>query len=212
MNQTSDIHFSGNDPTSEWLAEVGAYVSLPAARAPRSPAIEDGLQQDVPTALYRLYDVDSRLLYVGIADTPDVRWAQHAKDKHWWGDVAERFVHWMPNREAALEAERRAIQREAPLHNVVHATQLRSHTWAVASNEIDHDPVVDRTPKTMSVTRQIIELLRAEIVEMSPGDRLSSSIQIAAHLGVTRNIAANAIAVLKEEGLVCSRARRYFVA
>ena len=39
------------------------------------------------TALYRLYDDDGELLYVGITDSPGTRMAQHKAQKAWWGDV-----------------------------------------------------------------------------------------------------------------------------
>lgn len=73
------------------------------------------------TALYRLYDTEDRLLYVGISVNPDMRWRQHANDKLWWSTVSRKEVEWFETRPEACEAEVRAIQSEQPLYNVADA-------------------------------------------------------------------------------------------
>lgn len=70
-----------------------------------------------PTALYRLLDAGGTLLYVGITFNPQARWRQHAKDKPWWSQVAEKKVEWFMARDEAEQAEARAIQGEWPRHN-----------------------------------------------------------------------------------------------
>lgn len=70
------------------------------------------------TALYRLFDAEGRLLYVGIAFDPPDRWRGHAREKSWWPDVVERRVEWHETRHAAGAAEISAIQTEKPLYNV----------------------------------------------------------------------------------------------
>lgn len=74
----------------------------------------------IRTALYRLHDSGGRLLYVGITDTPQRRFTEHAKDKHWWPEVAGSAVQWFENRRLALAVEGHAIRTEKPLYNVVH--------------------------------------------------------------------------------------------
>ncbi|MFC9700900.1 type II toxin-antitoxin system prevent-host-death family antitoxin [Streptomyces sp. NPDC056943] len=69
------------------------------------------------TALYRLYDVEDRLLYVGITGDPKVRFTQHRKEKPWWAEVALREVEWFSTRSDAERAEQRAIRREVPRYN-----------------------------------------------------------------------------------------------
>lgn len=69
------------------------------------------------TALYRLYDLDNHLLYVGISNKPLARWALHASDKAWWGDVAVRDIEWFPTRTEAEQAEVKAIAVEGPRWN-----------------------------------------------------------------------------------------------
>ena len=71
------------------------------------------------TDLYRYYDSDGRLLYVGISFSAIARAAQHRSDKGWWRDVDRMTVERMPTRCDAEVAERHAIINEKPLHNVV---------------------------------------------------------------------------------------------
>lgn len=69
------------------------------------------------TALYRLYDGDGDLLYVGITNMPNARWAAHTL-KPWWKQVARKEVAWFDNRAQAEQAETLAIRQECPRHNV----------------------------------------------------------------------------------------------
>jgi predicted GIY-YIG superfamily endonuclease len=69
------------------------------------------------TTLYRLYDSDGRLLYVGTSVDAQGRWEQHAREKLWWSSVARATVDWHPDRTSAMAAERAAIRSESPLHN-----------------------------------------------------------------------------------------------
>lgn len=71
-------------------------------------------------ALYRFYDAAGALLYIGITVNPGTRWSQHSKDKAWWEDVAQATVERFPDRKSVLDAERTAIIREQPRHNVAH--------------------------------------------------------------------------------------------
>lgn len=72
------------------------------------------------TTVYRLFDVDDDLLYVGIAGNPGRRFEQHAKDKPWWSEVDHIGLEHHPDRRSALAAERLAIVDEKPRYNVVH--------------------------------------------------------------------------------------------
>lgn len=70
------------------------------------------------TALYRLFDLEGRLLYVGVAFDPEGRWKGHAYDKEWWEQVVEKRVVWHETRLDALAAELAAIRDELPKYNV----------------------------------------------------------------------------------------------
>lgn len=69
------------------------------------------------TALYRLFDTEGRLLYVGITFNPDNRWAEHAASKSWWPDVTEKRIEWHGSRTDAAAAEVAVIAAELPLYN-----------------------------------------------------------------------------------------------
>lgn len=71
-----------------------------------------------PTALYRLYDAEGVLLYIGISRDPRIRWYQHAGSKQWWPEVERREVVWHETAEAAVYAERTAIREEMPRYNI----------------------------------------------------------------------------------------------
>ncbi|MEW2070028.1 hypothetical protein [Streptomyces sp. NPDC007346] len=75
-----------------------------------------------PTALYRLFDRDGALLYVGIAVDPEVRLRVHSREKTWWPRVAQRSIEWFGSRPDAEVAEVRAITCEGPSQNVSHST------------------------------------------------------------------------------------------
>ncbi|MFD1277406.1 hypothetical protein [Streptomyces kaempferi] len=75
------------------------------------------------TALYRFFDPDGTLLYVGITNSPSARFSQHARDAAltWWPAAASSETSWYTNRLEAALAEVRAIREEKPLHNKRHA-------------------------------------------------------------------------------------------
>lgn len=67
-----------------------------------------------PTTLYRYYDANHRLLYVGITCRGPRRAEEHAKKQPWWPRQvwmrSEHFPTWVE----AEEAERLAIKNEKP--------------------------------------------------------------------------------------------------
>lgn len=76
----------------------------------------------VPCALYRHYDEQDVLLYIGISDVVTARGRSHAHSSD-WTRYAVRFTgQWFPDRKSAEVAERAAIEREAPVFNRQHAT------------------------------------------------------------------------------------------
>lgn len=89
------------------------------------------------TGLYRLYSAQGVLLYVGIADNIPSRLKQHSKDKPWWPEVASTAFQQFPSRAEAEAAEKRAIQSEQPLHNVVHNRNRRKPTATFTERHIN---------------------------------------------------------------------------
>lgn len=80
------------------------------------------------TAVYRLFDADDRLLYVGMTCNPDARLKWHKQNSPWWPEVRRKALIWCEDREVAEEEERSAIRLEKPLHNVNgHGTPCDRH-------------------------------------------------------------------------------------
>lgn len=74
-------------------------------------------EQDTRTTLYRHYDKDGVLLYVGISLCQAMRLNQHSYDAEWFADIANVTLEQFPTRQEAEQAEIKAIQSEKPLHN-----------------------------------------------------------------------------------------------
>lgn len=71
--------------------------------------------------LYRFYSGTGQLLYVGITMNPPARFKQHRATKDWWREVSGITIEQYGSREELAAVERRAIQVEHPLHNIVHS-------------------------------------------------------------------------------------------
>jgi phage-related minor tail protein len=69
------------------------------------------------TALYRHFDKDGQLLYVGISLSHVARLAQHRDGSPWYEDIAHVTIEWHKTRVEAELAETKAIGREAPKYN-----------------------------------------------------------------------------------------------
>ncbi|MFP8944750.1 GIY-YIG nuclease family protein [Streptomyces fenghuangensis] len=89
------------------------------------------------TALYRLYDSGGALLYVGITNMPQVRFAAHAM-KPWWKRVAHKDIVWFDERQQAEQAETLAIRAERPACNVA-KSPWRSATVAAVPDDLPTD-------------------------------------------------------------------------
>lgn len=70
--------------------------------------------------VYRLYDANDRLLYVGRSCDVAARLRCHAAHKPWWPAVTRHTVSEPMHRLDAIRAERSAIHCERPLYNVRH--------------------------------------------------------------------------------------------
>lgn len=88
---------------------------------------------DNGTDLYRFFNANSELLYVGISLSAVARAGQHRSTQPWWPQVARMEVERHPNRAAAIEAERVAIVAERPRFNVVHnatSPAVKNAAWS----------------------------------------------------------------------------------
>jgi predicted GIY-YIG superfamily endonuclease len=68
--------------------------------------------------LYRMFNRDGDLLYVGLTNNPKNRFKTHSKTQEWWREVATISVQTFDSRNQLAAAESQAIKDEKPLYNV----------------------------------------------------------------------------------------------
>lgn len=109
----------------------------------RSGRVAGGVHQPVvpvrpegaEAAVYRLYDRDGDLLYVGCTVRPVVRLRAHQRRQPWWGEVGGSEVMWFPSIELASRAEAEAVRSERPVYN----TGLAAYSWTGPSEPSQPD-------------------------------------------------------------------------
>lgn len=147
------------------------------------------------TALYRLYDVDDQLLYVGISHEPEERLKDHKWDPHhgrWTDQVVRQEIEWCASLSAARGAEAQAIQAERPLHNGTH-----NHPLAPFSAEA-WPKIPGRHGKVDALAALICEEIDAG--RWRPGMKIPASKALALATGMSKSAATNAIRKLHAEG------------
>lgn len=80
-------------------------------------AIFDAALADETTYVYYFYDRQGNLLYVGMTDNIERRWAQHAVSKPWWHMVARKEYVQYPTRTEAARVEAHQIRIQRPMFN-----------------------------------------------------------------------------------------------
>ena len=70
-----------------------------------------------PTDLYRYFDDEGKLLYVGISFSAIVRASQHKANADWFDFVSQMTVERFESRDDASKAEIEAIRSENPIYN-----------------------------------------------------------------------------------------------
>lgn len=73
-----------------------------------------------PHWLYRAFDADGELLYIGCSLNPTARIDHHAITKVWWELVRTITLETFPTKAEARAAEAAAVKAERPLYNVTH--------------------------------------------------------------------------------------------
>ncbi|MDC0644025.1 hypothetical protein OAP32_00445 [Crocinitomicaceae bacterium] len=88
---------------------------------PFDPKTGQPIRTHKSTALYRHFDRNGVLLYIGISMSAMARMCQHNHASYMWtDDIATMTIDWLESREQALEAEKAAIIAEKPMYNIVH--------------------------------------------------------------------------------------------
>ncbi|MEE1812618.1 GIY-YIG nuclease family protein [Streptomyces sp. BE133] len=68
-------------------------------------------------AVYRFFDSNEELLYLGITHNIDERWGTHERIQPWWLDVARREFTWYETRAEAEQIEASATVSEKPRYD-----------------------------------------------------------------------------------------------
>lgn len=78
------------------------------------------------TTLYRHFDKDGVLLYVGISLSALGRLGQHADSSHWFKSIVSLTMEHFESRPEAMAAEVKAIKCEKPVHNKHHNSRIEA--------------------------------------------------------------------------------------
>lgn len=147
-------------------------------------------------ALYRLYDADGGLLYIGISNDPDFRWKAHLYELRrgdWPKKAVRRSLEWYDSRALALAAEEKAIKAERPRYN-------GTHNYDVAPFDPSSWPLAERGRKV----EHVAALMRSEIINCrwTVGQRLPPVRAIGAATGASQQVVSKASAELQRERLL----------
>lgn len=148
------------------------------------------------TALYRYFDADDVLLYVGISNDPDFRGKAHlyeSRPGNWPKRAVRRTDEWHESRADALAAEERAIHAELPLFN-------EKHNY----DDAPFDPSCWPTITVGQKVAAIADLMRTEIStgRWAVGQRIPSLRTMGAATGLSMRLVSKASVLLQGEGLL----------
>ncbi|OMI34420.1 GntR family transcriptional regulator [Streptomyces sparsogenes] len=151
------------------------------------------------TALYRYFDTDGGLLYIGISRDPDGRLKAH-RDTHqkWVPMVKSRTLEWFDSRPEAAEAEKQAIQVERPRFNKAHNQDRVAFAPSRWPSLAEQD---NKSNRLAALIRDEIETKR-----WLPGQLIPFLNTLAKASGTSKSIAAKAVGQLRHEGLLTFRA------
>jgi predicted GIY-YIG superfamily endonuclease len=148
------------------------------------------------TALYRYFDANDELLYIGISNDPDFRAKAHlyeSRPDDWPKKAARRTVEWHDSRPLALKAEEDAIKAERPRYN-------EKHNYDDAPFDPSSWPKVTAWPKVPAIA----DLMRTEITSgrWAHSQRIPSLRTLGTAVGASSRIVSQASVLLQGEGLL----------
>jgi hypothetical protein len=101
------------------IGSVAAELGIPVKRAYNIRSSHTPEASRPRHVVYRAFDVEEQLLYIGASDSFEDRKRAHLSLSGWAKDAAYWEIEDHPTRQAALDAEAEAIRSECPIHNVV---------------------------------------------------------------------------------------------
>ena len=96
----------------------GPPTSVESLQRPRLSEPVNFLNRKVETCLYRHFDAEGHLLYVGISLSHLQRLGQHRSNAHWFDRIERVEIERFPSRKEAKAAEDKAIFEENPECNI----------------------------------------------------------------------------------------------
>jgi hypothetical protein len=116
-------------------------------------------------ALYRHYDDQDVLLYVGISATPVDRTNAHARGSEWAAYAERAEAQWFNNRESAEAAEREAIRTEVPIFNRAGAVGNVDQRIEMYVRAREAQSTADALATYEHCANQLLKVLPAELLE-----------------------------------------------
>lgn len=140
------------------------------------------------TTLYRFFDKDDVLLYVGVTQQAWWRWQTHRASTNWWTSTHHVTLEHFEYREQALAAEKHAIKTERPVFNRMH------RSGDVVITEVDRCYTAD----------EIAEAFRASHIKgkVRRGALLPTIAEMAEQFRTSRQAVKKAMQILRSEGLI----------
>lgn len=113
-------------PSATTVIRFARAYGVPEDEALAAANVKRPVDLDRPCYLYRAFDADGQLLYIGVSYDVAQRHVQHCHDvsQPWWRwTVARITTEQHPSRLEAEQAERAAIAAESPVWNISHAAE-----------------------------------------------------------------------------------------
>ena len=130
---------------------------------PREVAPEMNEYRQRRPTLYRYFDAEGRLLYVGVTTGHLGRTLQHSLAALWWTDAASCTLEHFTDEAAMREAERVAIIAERPIHNRTFSVDWNSPEERAKRREMRRawQAEQDRKARLPRAWRQLMRLASA---------------------------------------------------
>lgn len=136
------------------------------------------------TALYRHFNKANELLYVGISLNALNRLGQHKEHAHWFNDISDVRIEHFETREMALAAERDAVVKENPKHNInlrmsqkqiaaMQRTAAQQHAMEASKQEAVRNHVVFRVCYSVDEVANILMMRKQEIQKHIDENRIT---------------------------------------
>lgn len=93
-------------------------------------------------SLYRHFDSNSKLLYVGISQGVMTRTYSHERKSEWFDQVVRIEIEHYATEEAARNAEKVAIKNEHPIFNLTHNVKIEKPSIKITEKDVQQYPLV----------------------------------------------------------------------